>query len=219
MVSLIVILVLSYLIGSIPTAIIISKQFFGFDIRTKGSGNAGGTNAFRVLGWKAGLTVILFDVGKGVVATLFLSQIRLGGESVLNLDPSLVQLFAGIAAIVGHIWTIFAGFKGGKGVGTAAGVFIVLFPLATLICLVIWAIVLLTGRIMSIASMIAAVCLPTSIFLLNKFYDYPVHPVLFGLSIVLAILIIVTHRSNIKRLMNGTENRFAPFFGRKKDTA
>jgi glycerol-3-phosphate acyltransferase PlsY len=218
MLSLIIIIMLSYLIGSIPTAIIISKKFFGFDIRTKGSGNAGGTNAFRVLGWKAGIAVILFDVGKGVIATLLFSKIRIGGEPVLGLEPVIVQLIAGILAIVGHIWTIFAGFKGGKGVGTAAGVFVVLFPIALLICFVIWAVILLTGRIMSVASMTAAICLPLTLFLLQKYFDYPVHPVLFILSIIMAALIIITHRSNIKRLINGTENRFAPIWARKKST-
>lgn len=218
MLSLIIIIVLSYLAGSIPTSIIISKQFFGFDIRTKGSGNAGGTNAFRILGWKAGLIVILIDIGKGVLATWLFAQIRVGGEDIFGLEPVLVQLIAGIAAILGHIWTVFAGFRGGKGVGTAAGVFLVLFPVPLLICFVIWAVVLITGRIMSVASMTAAVCLPISLFVMKMYFDQPVHPVLLGVSVILAMLIVVTHRSNIKRLMNGTENRFAPIWQRKENS-
>jgi glycerol-3-phosphate acyltransferase PlsY len=214
MLSLIIIILLSYLAGSIPTSIIISKKFFGFDIRTKGSGNAGGTNAFRILGWKAGIIVILIDIGKGVLATWLLAQIRIGGEDILGLEPVLVQLIAGIAAILGHIWTIFAGFRGGKGVGTAAGVFLVLFPVPLLICFVVWAVVLLTGRIMSIASMAAAICLPITLFITKTYFARPVHPVLLGVSVVLALLIVLTHRSNIKRLLNGTENRFAPIWKR-----
>jgi len=215
MIALLIIILLSYLAGSIPTSIIISKKFFGFDIRTKGSGNAGGTNAFRILGWKAGLIVILIDIGKGVLATWLFAQIRIGGSDVLGLEPVLVQLIAGIAAILGHIWTLFAGFRGGKGVGTAAGVFLVLFPVPLLICFVIWAVVLITGRIMSIASMVAAICLPISLFFMKYFFARPVHPVLLGVSVLLAVLIVVTHRSNIKRLLNGTENRFAPIWKSK----
>jgi len=218
MISLILIIILSYLAGSIPTAIIISRQFFGFDIRTRGSGNAGGTNAFRVLGWKAGILVILIDVGKGVLATYLISQIRIGGEDIFGLETVLVQLIAGVSAIVGHIWTVFAGFKGGKGVGTAAGVLLVLLPTALLICFLIWAVILLTVRIMSVASMTAAICLPIVLYILQTTFDQRVHPVLFGICIGLALLIVITHRSNIKRLINGTENRFAPLWRRKQES-
>ncbi len=215
MFSLILIIALSYLAGSIPTSIMVSKYFYGFDIRTKGSKNAGGTNVFRILGWKPGLLVILVDIGKGVLATLLISQIRIGGETLASIPPVLIQLLAGIAAIVGHIWTIFAGFKGGKGVGTAAGVFISLYPVAILICFLIWISLVLFVRIVSVASMIAAICLPITLFIMKTFFQTPVHLILFYLSILLAILIVFTHRSNVRRLLQGTENRFQPIWKRK----
>ena len=131
MVNLAIVIVLSYIVGSIPTSIIASKISRGLDIRQHGSGNAGGTNVMRVLGWKIGLAVILFDLFKGVVATMFVAR--------LFWDPSLpfqnrtpfedftvVQIICGVAAILGHIWTLFAGFRGGKGVATGAGMLLAL---------------------------------------------------------------------------------------------
>lgn len=213
MFSLLIIIVLSYLIGSIPTAIIVSKSLYGFDIRTRGSKNAGGTNVFRILGWKPGLIVILVDITKGIFATLIISKIVL--DPIPISDPVLIQLIAGLAAIAGHIWTIFAGFKGGKGVGTAAGVFIALYPVAILICFVIWLGLVLTTRIVSIGSMIAALSLPIVLFIMKTNFQVEVNPILFGLSILLAFLIVFTHRSNIKRLITGTENRFKPIWKRR----
>ncbi|MBN2089033.1 glycerol-3-phosphate 1-O-acyltransferase PlsY [candidate division KSB1 bacterium] len=213
MLSLLIIIILSYLAGSIPTAIIVSKSFYGFDIRTKGSKNAGGTNVFRVLGWKPGLIVMLIDVAKGIFATLVISKIVI--DPIPISDPVLIQLIAGMAAIAGHIWTIFANFKGGKGVGTAAGVFIALYPIAILICFVIWLGLVLTTRIVAIASMLAAISLPIVLFIMKSFYQLELNPILFGLSIILALLIVFTHRSNIKRLIAGTENRFKPIWKKK----
>lgn len=213
MLSLLIIILVSYLVGSIPTAIIVSKAFFGFDIRTKGSKNAGGTNVFRVLGWKPGLFVMLFDVAKGIFATLIVSKIAI--DAIPIQEPVLIQLIAGMAAIIGHIWTIFANFKGGKGVGTAAGVFIALYPIAILICFVIWLGLVLTTRIVSIGSMIAAISLPIVLFIMKTYYQVEVNAILFGLSIILALLIVFTHRSNIKRLIAGTENRFKPIWQKK----
>lgn len=213
MLSLLIIILVSYLVGSIPTAIIVSKAFFGFDIRTKGSKNAGGTNVFRVLGWKPGLFVMLFDVAKGIFATLIVSKIVI--DAIPIQEPVLIQLIAGMAAITGHIWTIFANFKGGKGVGTAAGVFIALYPIAILICFVIWLGLVLTTRIVSIGSMIAAISLPIVLFIMKTYYQVDVNAILFGLSIILALLIVFTHRSNIKRLIAGTENRFKPIWQKK----
>jgi len=211
MISFIVIFLLSYLTGSIPTSIIVGKVLRGIDIREHGSGNAGGTNVFRVLGWKPGVFVMAVDVGKGVVATLLISQIRIDPLPVA-IDPVLMKLFAGIFTILGHIWTIFAWFRGGKGVGTAAGVFVALYPVAILICAVIWGSMLLTTRIMSMSSMTAALCLPITLFIMKQFWGVELHPVLFALSIVLALLIVFTHRSNIKRLINREENRFKPIW-------
>ncbi len=204
MLSLILIILLSYLAGSIPTSIIMSKLTRGIDIREHGSGNAGATNVIRVLGWKIGIVVIIVDVGKGVLATLLISKLRIDQAPI---SDNLVQIIAGLSAVLGHIWTIFAGFKGGKGVGTAAGMLFSLYPIAGLICLIIFGTVLLTGRYVSVASMSAAVSLPIVILILNNFFKYSITKELFCFAILMALLIVFTHRSNIKRLVKGEENR------------
>lgn len=204
MLSIIAIIILSYLAGSIPTSIIMSKLTRGIDIRDYGSGNAGATNVIRVLGWKIGIVVIIVDVGKGVLATLLISKLRI---DPLPINDNLVQIIAGLSAVLGHIWTIFAGFKGGKGVGTAAGMLFSLYPIAGVICLIIFAIVLLGGRYVSIASMTAAVSLPIVILVLNKFFNYSISNELLYFAIFMAALIVFTHRSNIKRLIKGEESR------------
>ena len=205
MLELLIVIIASYLIGSIPTSIIISRLFWGIDIREHGSGNAGGTNVVRVLGWKPGVFVMLFDAFKGFAAALWIARLAYGHA---GLDPSSVQLIAGCAAIFGHIWTVFAGFKGGKGVGTAAGMLLALYPLTLLICLLIFLFVFLLTRIVSLSSMIAAASFPAVLSIFRFVLDEPVSASLYYFSFFAALLIIYTHRSNIKRLMNGTENRF-----------
>ena len=207
MLSIITIILLSYLAGSIPTSIICSKLFKGIDIRDYGSKNAGGTNAIRVLGWKIGIFVMLIDVGKGVLTTLLISQIRI--DSV-NLTTNIVQIIAGMSAIFGHIWTVFAGFKGGKGVGTAAGMLFALYPIAGIVCLVIFFLVLLTTRYVSLSSMSAAVAFPIVVLLFKNWRGYSGELIYF--AVFIAVLIVFTHRSNIKRLLRGEENKA----GRKK---
>ncbi|MBC8183238.1 glycerol-3-phosphate 1-O-acyltransferase PlsY [candidate division KSB1 bacterium] len=207
MLSMITIIVLSYLAGSIPTSIICSKLFRGIDLREHGSGNAGGTNAIRVLGWKIGVFVMLIDVGKGVLATLLISQIRI---DPVDLSPNIVQIIAGMSAIFGHIWTIFAGFKGGKGVGTAAGMLFALYPIAGFVCLVIFFLVLLTTRYVSLSSMSAAVAFPIVVLLFKNWRGYSGELIYF--AVFIAVLIVFTHRSNIKRLLKGEESKA----GRKK---
>ena len=202
MLTIITIIVLSYLAGSIPTSIICSKLFKGIDIRDYGSGNAGGTNAMRVLGWKIGSLVMLIDIGKGIFATLVISQIRI---DPVNLSPNLIQIIAGMSAILGHIWTIFAGFKGGKGVGTAAGMLFALYPIAGVVCVAIFATVLLTTRYVSLSSMSAAVAFPVVVLLFKNWRGYSGELIYF--AVFIAILIVFTHRSNIKRLLRGEESR------------
>ncbi len=209
MLSILLIILLSYLAGSVPTSIIVSKLFFKFDIRDHGSGNAGGTNAFRVMGWKTGLFVMLFDFGKGFLATYLISQIRIDS---LSLPLVYIQIVAGLSAVIGHIWTVFAGFRGGKGVGTAAGMLLVLYPVSLLICLGIFFITLVTTRYVSISSMFAAIALPFVLLLLNTVFKRPFSPPLFILAISMATLIVFTHRSNIQRLFQGTENRIKKIF-------
>lgn len=208
MVPVILTLVAAYLIGSIPTSIITGKILRGIDIREHGSGNAGGTNVFRVLGWKPGLFVMLFDVFKGFVAAYWLP----GWIAPAAAAAPLLPLGAGIAAVFGHIWTLFAGFRGGKGVGTAAGMLIALFPQAVLYCLLVFAVVLATTRIVSVSSMAAAIAFPVILTLFRYGLHREVPQIYYIFSFFAAALIIFTHRANIKRLLNGTENRF----GQKK---
>ncbi len=204
MLQILIIILVSYLVGSFPTSIVVSKVFFKKDIRNYGSGNAGGTNALRIFGWKVGVSVMLFDVGKGVIATLFVSQLF----TVQGVPHQVVQLIAGCSAVIGHIWTVFAHFKGGKGVGTAAGMLASLYPVAILVCVIVFAIVVVLTGYVSAGSMSAALTLPIILWIMNGTGWRMVHPVLLWFSIPLALLIFFTHRGNIKRLLNGTENRF-----------
>lgn len=204
MIGLAAILVLSYLLGSIPTSVIVGRLFFGRDPRDLGSGNAGGTNAFRVFGWKAGVPTVLVDVGKGAAAVLFVARIPVG----LAVPHEVVQACAGCAAVVGHVWTVFAGFRGGKGVGTAAGMVAALYPLGVLCSAAVFGLVLFSTGIVSVASMTAAVLFPVALLVLDRTGVARVSPILFWFSLPLAALIIFTHRANIRRLVKGTENRF-----------
>jgi len=205
MFSLFIILILSYLVGSIPTAIIVSKLVMKDDIRNHGSCNAGATNVFRVMGWKPALFVVLVDVGKGTVATLLISKI--GWDSV-PLETTLIQILAGLGAIIGHIWTVFAGFRGGKGVGTGFGVLVALAPIASLCALVVWLILLFTIRIVSVGSITAGIVFPAILLVQKYCFDSEIPNALLFLGILLGILVVFTHRANIKRLIRGEENRF-----------
>lgn len=202
--QILLILILSYLLGSIPTSIIVGKVVYKKDLRNYGSGNAGGTNAWRVFGWKAGVFVMAFDVGKGIIATLFLS--RLPASPALAYEA--VQLIAGSGAVIGHIWTVFGKFKGGKGVGTAAGMLLALYPVAVIICIVIFGLALLLTGYVSVGSLSAALALPIVLWIMNSTGWRLIHPALFYFSIPIVLLIFFTHRSNIKRLIQGNENRF-----------
>ncbi|MFQ5770289.1 MAG: glycerol-3-phosphate 1-O-acyltransferase PlsY [bacterium] len=211
--SLFIIILLSYLVGSFPTSIVVGRMSRRIDIRDYGSKNAGGTNVFRVLGWKAGLLVAVVDVGKGLLATLLVSKIRI---DPLSLDYELVQILAGVAAVIGHIWTVLAKFRGGKGVATAGGMLIALFPWAALICFFIFVILVLTTRYVSVGSITAASCLPFVLVLLDRMFGKTVPHSLYIFSIFVGCLIFYTHRSNIRRLINGTENRFNKFQFKRK---
>ncbi len=208
MLTLIAVLLLGYLVGSFPTAILIGKIVRGwdFDIRNEGSGNAGGTNVFRVLGWLPGLIVMVIDVYKGFVATLWVSQWQPFGTAYI--DSTVMPILCGLAAVCGHIWTVFANFRGGKGVGTAGGMIIALYPLAAVICLVIFVAVVYLTRYVSVGSMVAALSLPVVLWLMQVFFNNEVPDALFQFSILVGVLIVFTHRKNIRRLIEGTENRF-----------
>ena len=197
--------ILSYLAGGIPTAILSGKVLRGIDIREHGSKNAGATNAWRVLGAPIGAAVLLIDAGKGVAAVLLIPEIAARGA----FDPAMIQAICGLMAIVGHVWTPFAGFRGGKGVGTAAGVFGALAPWCVAIALLFFVVVVAVTRYISAGSIVGATTLASLIVAQHVMWPETVSlPAAAAMSIV-AILVIVKHRANISRLLNGTENRFS----------
>ncbi len=212
--NLILVVVLSYLIGSLPTALIVSKKFFGFDIREKGSGNMGSTNVFRVLGVKWGIIVQLIDILKGFVATAFISQLYFVDFPFPNPTPfenaTLIKLAAGSAAVLGHMFTVFAGFRGGKGINTGLGMLIGIAPEEVAIVVGVFLLALLSSGYVSLGSIMAAIALPISLVIRYHIFhdaipDYNTVVVFFS---VLAALIVYAHRKNIARLLKGTENRF-----------
>lgn len=218
MINMAIVVLLSYIVGSIPTSIILSKWIHGFDIRTKGSGNAGGTNVFRVLGWKSGLFVTLFDIGKAVIATTVIA--RLFWDPTLPFynktpfdDFTIIQMICGAAAIVGHIWTMFAGFKGGKGIATGAGMLIGITPTEFAISAGIFLIVFMAWKYVSLSSISGAVAFPLSIFVRHNILGDEIHSyrTLIAFSFSVAVLLVYSHRHNIKRLLEGTENKISNF--------
>jgi glycerol-3-phosphate acyltransferase PlsY len=222
--NLIVVLLISYVIGSIPTSIIAVKIANAGDIRKFGSGNAGGTNVLRMLGWKIGVAVILFDLFKGVVATYYVPQIFWDPNPLPfnNATPfqdfTVVQIICGIVAVLGHIWTLFAGFKGGKGVATGAGMILGLAPVEFAVIIGVFTIVFLLSRYVSLGSIIAAMAFPATMFVRENFFhvDIPGYHTLVYFAIGVSMLITYTHRENIRRLMAGTENKLTHFKGTHK---
>jgi glycerol-3-phosphate acyltransferase PlsY len=212
--KILVIAIGSYLLGSIPTAVIISKKFFGYDIRTKGSGNMGSTNAFRLLGWKWGLFVQLADILKGYLSVVLIAGVIGQGLIFPNTTMfehiTLLKVLAGIFAVVGHIWSVFAGFKGGKGVNTAAGMLIGLAPYDVLIALSLFAITVIFSGYISLGSIMAAFSIPSSMIVRYNIFgaDIPGYGVLIYFALGLMVLVFYTHRANIKRLLDGSENKF-----------
>jgi acyl phosphate:glycerol-3-phosphate acyltransferase len=213
MLNLLFVIIASYLIGSIPFGIIISKKFRGFDIRTKGSGNIGSTNAFRVLGWKLGLTVQILDLAKGLGAIL-LATFLFNGLPFHNATPfqdvTVFRLIAGCSAVLGHVFTIFAGFRGGKGISTAAGMMIGVAPVEVAVAVGIFLLVVFFSGYVSLASIIAAITLPTTMFLRENAFGVQItgYNTLIFFAIGLSSFLIYTHRSNIARLLANREHRF-----------
>ena len=205
-------IVLSYLLGSLPTSIIAGKLLKGIDIRKEGSGNAGATNVFRVLGPKAGITVMLIDMLKGLIPVIWFAP--LGANSgLLGWEMINYQILAGLAAVFGHIWTIFAGFRGGKGVATGAGMIIGLAPWAVLICIIVFGITVAATRYISLGSILASLTF-MAVILVQRFVlgqEVPMQMLIF--SIFIPALIIFTHRANVRRLLKGEENKMA--FGKR----
>lgn len=220
MLNLLVIIVLSYLVGSIPSGMIIARKFGNINIKEHGSGNVGGTNVFRVMGWKFGVSVILLDALKGAIAVIFISRLYWGSFPFPNQTPfddfTLVQIIAGITAVIGHIWTIFADFKGGKGIATGLGVLITIITLDIALALAIFVIVVSLSKYISLGSISAAVSIPIIMIVRENIFgvDIQGYHTILPFVILLAIMVIYTHRSNIIRLLNGNENQIN--FSKKK---
>ncbi len=215
MLSLTVILVLSYLAGSIPGSVWVGQWLYGTDVRNYGSRNAGATNVFRVLGWKAGLLATVVDLGKGLFAAGLIATIRLddlpSGLEFWHIE-TFVRLLAGFAAVIGHMFPIWAKFKGGKGVNTAAGVLFALTPITMWIVLGVFFVVLFSSRYVSLASISAAISFPTAVAVRKYiFHTDALDTSILVFGIIMAVGIIVAHRANIKRLLNGTESRIRSF--------
>jgi glycerol-3-phosphate acyltransferase PlsY len=195
-------IIFAYLCGAIPFAYILTKIFAGIDIRTIGSGNPGTTNVFRAAGKKVGITVFILDVLKGFMPVFFASYI----------DPSFIFAFIiAVFAMLGHIYTIFLKFKGGKGVATGLGVFLALMPFPTLTAFIIFILIFLFSGYVSLGSICASILLPISAY----FFNYNCQFIIF--ASIIGIVIIYKHKSNIKRLINGSENKFNIFKKSKKD--
>ncbi|NQV02537.1 MAG: glycerol-3-phosphate 1-O-acyltransferase PlsY [Bacteroidia bacterium] len=206
--GIILLILVAYLIGSIPTAVWVGRVFYKIDIRDHGSGNAGATNTIRVLGYKAGIPVLLFDVFKGWLAVQLAVWISLPDISADGII--YVKIGCAIAAVCGHIFPVYAGFRGGKGVGTLAGVGLALYPIALLIVLAIFILILAISRYVSLSSIIGAVSFPFVVYFITDERNIG----LLVLAILVALFVPLTHRKNIKRLLRGEENRFN--FRRKK---
>jgi len=193
--------VFAYLIGSIPTSYLMGKIIKGIDIRDYGSGNVGATNALRVLGTKIGIITLLIDIGKGFVAV----QI---GKLLISEPTNLFLILMGLFAIIGHIFTIFLKFKGGKGVATSAGVFIALSPLPIAIALIVFVVTVWISKYVSLGSMVAALVfflLELMVNVRNRFANVELLIFIF----LLMVFIIVRHKTNIKRIIDGNENRIS----------
>ncbi|MDX9858926.1 MAG: glycerol-3-phosphate 1-O-acyltransferase PlsY [candidate division Zixibacteria bacterium] len=198
----------AYLLGAIPFALIITRLAGIDDLRKHGSGNLGATNVWRVAGGKVAAVVFALDIGKGVLAIMLA---RLAGQSLIDQDLFLVICAA--AAVIGHIFPVYIGFKGGKGVNTALGVMIMLLPLETLIALVVFLIVVILSRMISLGSIVAALVLPVAVTLERFVLERPVALTYLVLTVFLSLAVVVAHRSNIARIAAGTENRLT--FGTK----
>lgn len=200
--------ILAYMLGSIPTAVLVGKQFFKLDIRNHGSGNAGATNTIRVLGLKAGIPVLLFDVFKAWLAVSL--SLWLNNPEYSPNQHTIYQIILGGLAVLGHVYPVFAGFRGGKGVASLVGVVIFLYPAPFLFILVFFVLMMVFTRIVSLSSVTSSIIFPLEAIFIFGVRSVP----LIVLAICIAIFVPFTHRENIKRLLNGTEKKFD--FGKNK---
>jgi len=206
----IAILVLAYLIGSIPSSIWIGRYFYNIDIREHGSRNAGSTNAMRILGWKPGLIILIFDIFKGWLAV---NLIHLTSYYIPETGDFInFQLLLGMAAIAGHIFPVYVGFRGGKGIATLLGFVLAIDPLTTLICIGVFIITLLVTKYVSLSSMIAGFSFPVVVIFVFK----TTTPSLVIFSLIISVLLLFTHQKNIERLLRKEENKALFLMSKKR---
>lgn len=212
--NLLIALLASYLLGSLPTALVMGKIIGGVDIREHGSGNAGATNVYRLFGFKPYIVTLAVDIFKGFAAVAFVAPYGAG-----FFTDGRVAIYCGVAVVAGHIWTIFAGFRGGKGVATAGGVFLGLAPWVALGAAIIYLAVTLTTKYVALGSMLAALGAPAILFGQDAFRGQRSPAELYIIATAFAGLIVFTHRENIKRLMKGEETKtdFLVKFKRSKN--
>ena len=196
-------ILLAYLTGAFPSAVWVGKTFYKIDVREFGSGNAGATNTFRVLGKKAGIPVLLMDIFKGWLAVNYLSFLSELPSTIENQFE--IQLAFGIAAVIGHLFPIYTGFRGGKGIATLLGLLIGLNPIAAIASIAVFIIVFLISKYISLASIIASVAFPVVVFFILDQKDVNSSLELF--SVFVPILTLITHQKNIERLLSGEEKK------------
>ena len=209
MATYIIIAVIAYLIGSINFSIILSKRMAGFDIREKGSGNAGTTNMLRYVGKKAAVITLICDILKGVVSILIAVLV---GKIIKNLDNALLVQLAGIFVIIGHTFPVFFKFKGGKGIATALGVLLMINWQIGLICLIFALVLMALTKMVSVGSIAAAILFPILVAFIDQNYIVPTSNSNWSylvFSIIVSLLVIFNHRANVQRILNGTENRIS----------
>ncbi|MCH8567199.1 MAG: glycerol-3-phosphate 1-O-acyltransferase PlsY [Balneolales bacterium] len=205
---------LSYILGAVPSSLWVGKIYKKIDLREHGSGNLGATNTFRILGWKAGVVVGIMDFMKGFAAAFWISGIA------VDVIPSVysgwetgifIQIYAGLMAVVGHMYSLFAKFKGGKGVLTACGMLYAIEPISISLALLVFVAVLFTSRYVSMASILATLSYPVFLLMLRYGFNFTIDGSLMVITALIVITIVVKHRSNIKRLIEGTESRISSF--------
>ena len=204
MATYIIVTIIAYLLGSISFSVIISKKMAGFDVREKGSGNAGSTNVLRTVGKKAAILTLICDCLKGIVAILIAV---LASKIVKGTDAGLLVQLAGVAVVIGHTFPIFFRFKGGKGVATSLGVLLIIDWQIGLICLVFALTLMALTRFVSLGSVSAAILFPILTIFIQENYIVPGNYIIFG--VVLAAIVVFNHRANVKRLLTGTENKLS----------
>ena len=209
MVTYIIVAIIAYLIGSINFSIILSKKIAGFDIREKGSGNAGTTNMLRAIGKKAAIITLICDILKGVVSILIAV---LAGKVVKNLNNAILVQLAGIFVIIGHTFPIFFKFKGGKGIATSLGVLLMTNWQIGLICLVFALVLIALTKMVSVGSILAGILFPVLVVFIDQNYIVPTSNSNWSylvFSVIIALIVIFNHRANIQRILDGTENKIS----------